>query len=185
MSRIQKLVEKKKIKRFDLTASIDCLGRDQEYVRYGLDLVTWRKNFEHVIAESWIYLNINQTLSALTIKTIPDLIDYINQFNNDREINQFMSTTVMTHDFLHPKIFGAGFFDKDFSAIITRMKDHTWIQQQARKYLQGLIADINTCSRDQVRINQLATYLTELDRRRGLNWQETFPWLTNEIAHVL
>ena len=76
--RIKKILASKKIKKFDLTASIDCFGKEQEYVRSGLDLNIWKTNFEFLISERWINLNINQTLSVLTISTVPDLINYIN-----------------------------------------------------------------------------------------------------------
>ena len=40
------LLVKKKIKRFDINCSIDCWGKRQEYIRYGLNLDNWQKNFE-------------------------------------------------------------------------------------------------------------------------------------------
>lgn len=185
ISRIKSIVASRKIKRFDITASIDCFGKEQEYVRHGLDLDTWKSNFEFLVSQKWITLNINQTISALTIKTIPALISYINDLNTDRDIGHYMSTTVSTYDFLHPQIFGAGFFDEDFRIILDLMKEDTWQQKEAKRYMQGLISQINTQSRNQVLINQLGTYLTELDRRRNLNWQDTFLWLKKEITNVV
>ena len=185
INRIKKLVDEKKLKRFDLTASIDCWGPEQEYVRYGLDLATWQQNFEYVAVQPWITLNINQTLSALTIKTVPELLQYINQFRNNREIGHYFSTAVNTHECLHPEIFGAGFFDSDFEQILDNMPDHTWQQKEARKYMQGIQTQINVHESDQLRIGQLAVLLDETDRRRNLNWRETFPWLTKELEHVV
>ena len=66
ISAIKKLVADKHIKRFDLTASIDCFGEEQEYVRYGLDIAQWCRNFDYLVQQKWIVLNINQTLSSLT-----------------------------------------------------------------------------------------------------------------------
>jgi organic radical activating enzyme len=81
IDRIKKLVARKKLKRFDLTVSIDCFGQEQEYVRYGLNLDQWRTNFEYAASQKWITLNINQTLSGLTIKTIPALLKYVNNLH--------------------------------------------------------------------------------------------------------
>lgn len=185
IDRIKTLVNDKRIKRFDLTASIDCWGPEQEYVRFGLELPTWKTNFEHVVNESWIALNINQTLSSLTIKTVPELVQYINQFRSQREIGHYFSTVVMTHDFLHPEIFGKDFFKTDFDAILLNMPNDTWQQQEARKYMQGIFLQINSKQRDQNLINKLPVFLDEIDRRRGLDWKTTFPWLVKEISHVV
>jgi len=185
ITQIQQLVNDRRIKRFDLTASIDCFGKEQEYVRYGLDLQQWKENFEYLVAQKWITLNINQTLSGLTIKTIPALLQYVNTLREDREIGHYFSTTVMTHEFLHPEIFGPGFFDLDFKKILENMPDITWQQKEARQYMQGIHKQINSKSADIVKIQQLGVFLDEIDRRRNLNWKETFPWLAEEILNVV
>jgi organic radical activating enzyme len=185
IGRIQELHERGCIARFDLTASIDCWGAEQEYVRHGLDLEQWKINFEHVVNQPWITLNINQTLSALTIKTIPDLLAYLNPLRNSREIGHFFGTTVLTHEFLHPGIFGAEFFDKDFEKIYNAMPVHTWQQKQALKYMQGIHKELQSQKRDPGKINQLGIFLDEIDRRRNLNWRQIFPWLEKELDHVV
>ena len=185
IDKIKNLVAAQKLKRFDLTASIDCFGAEQEYVRYGLDLEQWRKNFEYVASQNWITLNINQTLSGLTIKTTPALLQYVNTFRNNREIGHYFSTTVMTHECLHPEIFGSNFFDDDFKVILDNMPDTTWQQKQARKYMQGIQSQLNSKSKDSNKINQLAVLLDEIDRRRNLNWKTTFPWLVKELENVV
>jgi organic radical activating enzyme len=185
VDKIKNLVSTQKLKRFDLTASIDCFGAEQEYVRYGLDLAQWQKNFEYLTAQPWITLNINQTLSGLTIKTTPALLKYINQFRTNREIGHYFSTTVMTHECLHPEIFGSAFFDNDFKAILDNMPDTTWQQKEARKYMQGIQRQLNSKLRDQKKINQLTVLLDETDRRRNLDWRKTFPWLETESTNVV
>ena len=177
---IQKLIEQKHIGRLDITASIDCFGAEQEYVRYGLDLAQWKRNFEYLANQHWVVLNINQTLSGLTIKTVPDLLKYINQLRASRPIEHYFGTTVMTHDFLHPEIFGSGFFDKDFEDILQCMPNET-----SRDYMQGIQYQINSCNRNQEKIKQLGVFLDEIDRRRKLNWRTTFPWLEKELQYVV
>jgi organic radical activating enzyme len=185
ITQIRQLVKDRRIKRFDLTASIDCFGKEQEYVRYGLNLQQWKENFEYLVSQKWITLNINQTLSGLTIKTVPTLLQYINTLREDREIGHYFSTTVMTHEFLHPEIFGSGFFDLDFEKILENMPDKTWQQVEARKYMQGIHKQLNSKSVDAKKIQQLGVFLDEIDHRRNLNWKETFPWLAEEILNVV
>ena len=185
LAQIKKLLANKKIKRFDLTASIDCFGPEQEYVRWGIDIDQWKTNFDKVANCKWIYLNINQTLSGLTIKTVPELLDFVNQKRSARQIGHYFSTTVMTHEFLHPGIFGPGFFANDFDAIMHRMPEDSVQHNEARRYMHGIFKQINSCARDQQKINQLSVFLDEMDRRRGTDWKSVFPWLTKEIDHVV
>ena len=185
IKRLQHLVRRRHLKRLDLTVSIDCFGPEQEYVRHGLNLEQWKRNFEYVCRQKWITLKINQTLSALTIKTIPALLEYVNDLRVNRKIGHYFSTVVFTYDFLHPKIFGTAFFDKDFENILQYMPQQSDEQINARKYMQGIQKEINTHERDQEKINQLGIFLDEIDRRRNLNWKKTFPWLTKEVQNVV
>jgi organic radical activating enzyme len=180
IERIRNLLKTRKIKRFDLTASIDCFGAEQEYVRHGLDLEQWKTNFEFLVKQKWIVLNINQTLSGLTIKTVPEMLSYVNQVKGNRPVGHYFSTTVMTHEFMHPDIFGPGFFDYDFAKILECMSE-----SNSQKYMQGIQMQINAESRNQTKINQLAIFLDEMDRRRNTNWREVFPWLGKELTHVV
>ena len=185
INRIRSLVKQRKLARFDLTASIDCFGPEQEYVRYGLNLNQWRENFEFLVSQKWITLHINQTLSGLTLNTIPDLLQYVNNVRKNRKVGHFFSTVEMSQDFLHPGIFGPGFFDFVFLQILSNMPTDTDQQKQSYKYMQGIQAQINSCTKDQKKINQLAVFLDEIDRRRGLNWKNTFSWLTKEVTYVV
>jgi organic radical activating enzyme len=185
IDKIKQLVDNKKIKRFDLTVSIDCFGKEQEYVRYGLDLDQWRKNFEYVVQQPWVYLNINQTITALTIKTMPDLINYINSFKSLRNIGHYFSMVVSSHKCLHPEIFGPNFFSQDFDKILNCMRQDTWQEKQAFKYMMGIRLQLEAGHQQPDKIKQLGTLLDEIDRRRNLNWKNVFPWLQQEIKNVV
>lgn len=182
---IEKLISDNKIKRFDLTASIDCFGPEQEYVRYGINIEQWKINFEKLAAHQWITLNINQTLSSLTIKTVPELIRYINSIKKTREVGHYFGLAAGTHEFLSPDIFGPDFFSKDFDLIINEMQSDTWQERQSRDYMNGIKLKVNASTRQQDKIQQLAVFLNEIDRRRGLNWKTTFQWLNKEVNNVV
>jgi organic radical activating enzyme len=181
---IKELVDNQCLGRFDLTCSIDCLGAEQEYVRFGSDLELIKQNFEYAVNEDWIYLNFNQTLCGLTMKTSADLIDYVNTLRTKRQINHYFSTVVMTYEFLHPRVFGQGFFDTDFEQILANMPNETDQEKTAKQYMLGIQQEINTHDINREEIKKLGVYLTELDRRRSTNWQSTFPWLTNLLETV-
>lgn len=183
VDQFKSLIARRKILRFDLTCSIDCFGPEQEYVRYGIDLDQWKENFEYLVSQKWLVLHINQTLSSLTLKSSPELLKYIYSF--EKSIGHFFGPTTMTYDFLHPKVFGAGFFDADFEKIISSMTGSTWQNNEAVHNMIAMQQELNTHSKSPTMIKQLAVYLTELDRRRGTNWQQTFPWVAQELNNVV
>lgn len=180
INRLKKLVSQRKIKRFDLTASIDSFGPAQEYVRHGLDLDQWRKNFDYAADQKWITLNINQTLTGLIIKQVPELMQYINQHRQKRDIGHYFSLPVFTYDFLSPEIFGPEYFDKEFVEILQYIPPG-----QQRDYMQGIHKKLQSAVRNPEAIQQLIVFLDEIDRRRNLNWRQVFPWLEQEIQHVV
>jgi len=184
IQRIKNLLATRRIKRFDLTASIDCWGAEQEYIRYGIDMEQWQKNFDYVAQQKWITLNVNQTITGLGIKSMPALIKYINEHRKTRPIGHyFMSCVNRSH--LYPGIFGTGFFDEDFNNILKEMPNDTWQHINAQNMMRGLQSEFNSHQRDNNELSKLRTFLNEIDRRRNLNWQETFPWLTKELEHVV
>lgn len=184
IKRIKELVAQRKIKRFEVTASIDCWGSEQEYVRNGLNLEQWRQNFEYLVSERWITLNINQVVSGLTIPSMPDLLVYINQQRDNREIGHYL-ITANEPTYMNPDIFPRDFFESAFDSILETMPADTWQQQEARKYMMGVRLQINAAKENPTELKKLQVYLNELDRRRNTNWRETFPWLTGVLDDVV
>lgn len=183
VGRIKTLIKNRKIRRLDITCSIDCWGEAQEYVRYGINLEQWKSNFEYLVDQKWIVLNINQTLTSLTIKTMPDMLKYLYSF--DRSIGHYFGLAVMTYDFLSPTIFGPGFFDNDFKEILSSMTKTNWQNNEAKTNMESLWKRINAGTKSNEHIKQLSVYLDELDRRRNLDWKKTFPWLVKEVESVV
>ena len=176
VDRFKKLIVDKKLKQLDITVSIDCWGPQQEFVRYGLDLVKWQENFEYLISQRWIKLNINNTISVLTIKTLPNLLELMASCTKNRKIEHYFSTTIYP-SYMHPMILGAEEFDEDFKIILDLMETDTWRGGQAKQYMQGLVAVIQNSTYNKEETLKLLTYLDEIDRRRHTNWRELFPWL--------
>jgi hypothetical protein len=184
INRFRNLVTSRRIKRFDLTCSIDCWGQEQEYIRHGIDMQHWKQNFEYVVEQKWVTLNINQTITGLGMKSMPDLIDYINHHRTTRRIGHYFMACVNI-SYLHPSIFGSGFFDKDFERMLSVMPTDTWQHQQAHNMMQGLQSEFNSHQRSSQELLKLKTFLDEIDRRRNLNWRHTFPWLEKELDYVV
>lgn len=179
LNRIKDYVMAKNIGRFDLTCSVDCWGPQQEYVRSGLKLEKLEEYFEYAALqdESWLWLNVNQTISCMTIKTMPQLIEKINKYSLHRHIGHyFQFVDGMPHQ--HPQIFDYSMWEDDFTNIILAMQSN---QEQRAEAITRMIGHRQmlqaNCKQDNVKITYLHKYLDELDRRRNTNWRPLFPYL--------
>lgn len=184
VNRLRTLLMQKRIKRVDITCSIDCWGAEQEYIRNGINMSQWQRSFEYLVQQKWIRLNINQTITGLGVKSIYKLIEYINQQRTYRPIQHY-HMAVVNIPFLNPGIFGEGFFNVDFEKILSIMPTQHWDDTQSYNLMKTLQLQCAESSRDELQLSKLRTYLTELDRRRGTSWQQTFPWLESELHNVV
>jgi hypothetical protein len=177
--RIRDLQSAGNIRVFDLTASIDCWGPEQEYVRSGLDLDKFEQRFAWASEQgSWLRLNINQTVTAMTIRTMPDLIQKISQYSHSKHIGHYFEFYIGPHMFQHPKNYAWDFWQHDFEHILTAMPQKTAEQREVIPRMLGLQNLLQQqSSHNYEAINQLLVYLDELDRRRGTDWRELFSYL--------
>jgi organic radical activating enzyme len=173
-----------KIKRIDITASLDCLGKEQEYVRNGLNLELWKTNFDLLAKHKWITLNINSTISALTIGTMPDLIKYINVIKSFRKVHHTFGY-VDGRQHLNCDIFGPDFFKDTFTNILQLMPMSTDWEIAQKEYMTGLSHRYANSTVDTENLNNLQVYLDELDRRRNQNWRLIFPCINKYLTEIL
>jgi organic radical activating enzyme len=177
VEKIKLLVSQKKIRRLDIICSIDCWGPEQEYIRYGLDLSSWESNFNYLLEQKWIVLSINQTISALAIKTIPDLLKKLKIWKSKRSVGHYFTELAPGPSYLKPDIFGSHFFAEDFKTILALLDDNTNQEKETKKYMSGIFNKISSNKGNTQEIKDLIIYLDEIDRRRNTNWKTIFPWL--------
>jgi pyruvate-formate lyase-activating enzyme len=185
IDRAKTLLANKKIKRIDVTCSIDCWGPEQEYVRWGLKLNQWEENFKLLMSYKWIYLNINQTISALTVKTMPELLIKLSSWREQRKIGHWFSGVTPHPSYLMANIFGRQEFAESADYILKLMPTTTDEEQTAYNYMNGIFSEILTDNINIPEIVKLITYLDEKDRRRGTNWETLFPWLIRYRKYVV
>jgi len=178
--RIRDLQKQKHIKYFDLTASIDCWGPEQEYVRSGLDLDKFEERFAWAADQdpTWLRLNVNQTVTAMTVRTMPGLIQKIKQYSKHRHIGHYFQFYTGAQMFQHPNIYAYSMWEKDFDKILSNMPVDTVEQQEAVPRMIGLQKYLQqTKVHNQDEIKKLHVYLNEIDRRRGTDWHKLFDYL--------
>ena len=176
LEKIKIMLVHKKFKRFDVTVSLDCWGAEQEYARYGLSLKLMEKNLQLLIQNKWIYLNINSTLSPLTLKSFIHLIKKIKEWKKNRTLNHHMQTVFAPH-YHNPDIFGGKFWENDLQNCVNAMPVDNWQEHTQKNYLIGIAKQIMSVEAKPSLIKQLHTHLDELDRRRGTDWKKIFPYL--------
>ena len=179
VQRVKQLIDRNCLREFEITASLDCWGAPQEYVRYPLDLTVWERNFEYLVGEPWINLSINSTVTPLTVKTLPDLLSKINTWSQQRKIYHYQNS-VNDPSYMFIDIFGDIFHD-DFARALELKPNTTPEELASRNYLAGIAQQSEHRGPNVPEIQKLHDFLVEMDRRRGTSWVETFPWLANEF----
>jgi hypothetical protein len=185
VDRLKKLLLTKKLKRVDITCSIDCWGPQQEYVRWGLDLAQWQHNFETLIMNKWLYISVNQTITALTIKTMPELLIKLKEWNTIRPVHHHFSGPAPGPSYFDAGILGGDQFKQDFDQILSLMPQSTDENKITYEYMLGIANSIIASDVNPQEVSKLLTYLDEKDRRRNTNWEVLFPWLTEYKKYVV
>jgi organic radical activating enzyme len=180
VERVKKLIDTNHLREFEVTASLDCWGPEQEYVRFPLDLTVWERNFEYLLSQPWINLIIGSTVTPLTIKTLPTLIAKINHWNKTRRVYHYQNS-VQGRNNQSIGMFG-NIFKEDFEKALALKSTNTPEDLSSRQYLEGIAKQSCNSDPDTKAIFNLYLYLNELDRRRSTSWAKTFPWLVDEFA---
>lgn len=181
---VKRLIREKKIRKFTVTASLDCWGPQQEYVRYPLDLESWQKNFDILLDQNCIDLVIGSTITPLTVKTLPELIEKINQWNQIHPVYHYFNS-VNSPSYMFIDIFGDIFRD-DFNRALELVPENDDHNKNVKRYLSGIAKQSSIQNKPNVsQVLKLKTFLEEIDRRRKTDWHVVFPWLENEFDRVL
>jgi hypothetical protein len=179
IQRVRKLIDRGCIREFEITASLDCWGAPQEYVRYPLNLQQWEQNFEYLLDQPWINLIINSTVTPLTVKTLPDLLEKINHWNLKRKVYHYQNS-VNNPDHMFIDLFG-GIFQQDFDRAIELKPAQTPEEIASKNYLIGIAKQSRHGGPKPKQIRQLFNFLNTMDQRRNTHWPTVFPWLVDEF----
>jgi len=180
---IKKLIDQGKIQQFTVTASLDCWGPEQEYVRFPLNLATWKRNFEILLSHDWIRLVVGSTITPLTIRTLPDLVCQLNEWRNIRPVYHYFNS-VNNPSYMFIDIFG-DLFMPDFEKALSLMPQDDIDQKNTYRYLQGIALQSSDNPVNHSEVLKLKTFLDEMDSRRSTEWPEVFPWLYTMFQQIL
>jgi hypothetical protein len=180
IEKIKDLIDNRCLLQFEVTASLDCWGPPQEYVRFPMNLKIWEENFLYLLNQKWINLIVGSTLTPLTIKTFPDLLEKINEWSKIRKVYHYQNAVNWPdHQFID--IFG-NIFDNDFKKALELKPDNTEEETLSKNYLKGISEQSSCNAPNLLKIQQLFDFLNTMDKRRKTNWKDVFPWLVVEFA---
>jgi len=180
INKIEHLIAKRKIGSFQITASLDNWGPEAEYVRYPLDLREWEENFLYVLSKKYINLIINSTLTPLTIKTYPALLEKVKEWSKIRKVYLYQNSVNWPNN-QKIDIFG-NIFEEDFQKALALKPVNTQEDQLSRDYLDGIRQQSNSKEPNVKEITSLFHFLNDIDFRRNISWRKTFPWLIEEFG---
>lgn len=173
----QQLIASKKIKRVDISCSLDCWGDPATYIRNGLSLDRWQENFEYLIQNKWLYVTVHQVLTSLSIGTADILQDKISQYKQSTKWNITQAYhAVDDHDGIwRPEIFGSEFFKPQLDQLLAKFLIKSKGDEIARLRLEGIVKLTENKQPNLVKLSKFSAALDQLDRRRGTDWRLIFP----------
>ncbi len=148
IDQLQQIKITSNLNQINLIGSLDCWGPQAEYIRNGLDLKLFEKNFTYALNNTDITLNINSALDPLTANTMPELVLKINEWSKIRTVYWSLMKTA-GRDFFHPTIFGPQGLDLGFQKAIDQFDDLGDIDKANYKnYFQGIASEIRDSKPD-------------------------------------
>jgi len=187
--KIKNLIAKKKLKRVEIIASVDCWGADQEYIRYGFKCNIFEENIRLLLEHKFIVVGLMSTINSLSINSMPILAEKFIEWNKIKEI-QWFNYLVLPIDqhVTSPKFFDYSLFERPLQQVIDLITPLGEKNTQMKETMLGIVQKLkHTCKKDIDKQQKLVYYLNELDRRRNLDWKQTFPWLEQHVGtdHVV
>jgi hypothetical protein len=167
--------------------SIDSWGPGQEYVRHGFNREIFERNLKILTEYKVFRIGLLSTVCSLTINELPELADKFQEWNTWQEIFWYMHLVLPNNDSpFSPALFDYGVFEDAINRTLTLMPTNTWDEKQTVDTFKGIVSKIKENSQDNTaRQKELIDILNNIDSRRGLNWQQSFPWLNEKMKNVV
>jgi hypothetical protein len=164
------------LKQVKILASVDCWGQEQEYIRHGFDCDIFEKNVQYLLTQKYLHLSILSVVTSLSINTLPMLAGKFVEWNKHRTIHWYVNNLLPFEDnVLRATIFDYTLFKQAIEETVKLMP------ASASDTFLGIVKHIEQATEDLSTQHKLLEYLTEIDRRRNLDWKQTFPWLLEEF----
>jgi len=181
VDRAKNLLLKRKIKRVDINCSLDNWGPAAEFIRFGLDLTSWQRNFEYLIQHKWLYINVHHVITCLSLFSLQELQYKITEYKriNPKITQSYHMVDSARTEIYDPTIFGGSLYKDILDNLVETYPITTEWDNEAKKRLVGISKLINAGKIDIPMLNKLKCTLDEIDTRRKTNWKNVFPEIDN------
>jgi hypothetical protein len=187
LDQIERLIADKKLKSFQVVASMDCWGPEAEYARYGMDLEQWERNFLVLHNKRWVKLQVHSTITSLTTPTMWKLYDNIIKW----EDNQIMPwgkpkpifyswNTIQDPKWMNPSIFG-DYCVPEIDQLLRTLESRNQTFNRDISYLEGIRKQLVNATPNKYEMYRFRSHLNELDKRRKLDWKALYPRLAEYV----
>jgi organic radical activating enzyme len=180
INKIKFIQENKLVKSFKLYTSVEAYGEQAEYIRFGLDYKSWRFNCNRILKEiPDSKLTVMSTYNALSVTSYLDFLkdwNFLRKDHNKRNLSLDISYLRWPH---HQNIFVLDqSFIKYLDNQLAYMKSEDFFEHEIHRFERIYTIFKDHIKKDQyVEQNQkdFAAFVKEHDKRRGTNFQNTFP----------
>ena len=191
--KVNSLVAKGCIKDFKVFTSMDTWGEQAEYIRTGLDLELWEENFDTYMTKTNHPLTFMVTFNILTVtnfnKLLEKILEWRKKYNTDtqtkwqrirfdtpylKEPLQYDMNILPKEDFM-PYMHKHLQFIKDNLDDNDRFKFSEMEYEKFRRVVDYMSSTEYTAQRLNEGRRDFAAWFREYDRRRNVNFRETFP----------
>ena len=186
------LCEEKAVREFTVFTSADAWGKQAEYIRYGMDFFLWLKRVEeflHAIPAGKI--KIMATYNALSAPSFGRLLEEVLRIKQDRTFARGLreyQLEIDVHCLVDPPHQSIFLLPPHFASVIEQqvafMRAHQGMDGFSRAEIEKLesvfqlfLSHIAKKNEHSVEKADLLRFLLEHDRRRGTDFQKTFPEL--------
>lgn len=183
LDKLKNLKETNKLKRIDIQVSVDCWGKQQEYIRHGFNLELFDENLLLLIEKSSFRIGLLSTLTSLSIPTMSDLAVKYNQWCKNQKIFWYMHLVLPNNQSVFdPTVFDYSYYESHIDAIYSLLPNETWDDKTTLDIFNGIVAKLKTnCKQNLPAQSKLIKYLDANDTRRHTDWKSSFPYLNNQL----
>jgi hypothetical protein len=195
VDKINKLISKNCIKDFKIFTSIDTWGPAAEYIRTGLDLKVWEQNLDTYLTKTSLPITFMITFNILTVTNFQRLLEKIlewrKKYNGSEQTKwqrirfdtPFLKEPLQYDMNILPKEEFMPYMQRHLDFIQANLDDKNrskFSELEYEKFLR-VVKYMETTTYTSERVlegkRDFFNWFTEYDRRRGTNFQETFPEL--------
>jgi organic radical activating enzyme len=194
VDRVNKLIEEKKIKSFKMFTSIDTWGKPAEYIRTGLDLELWERNFDKYMSDTKLPITFMITFNILSVTTFQSLLEKILEW---RKKYKFVTEHKVRFDTPYLKeplqydmnILPKGEFMPYMYSHLTFIKNNvddknvekfsSLEYEKFRRVVDYMESTVYSNERVKEGRKDFYNWFTEYDRRRSVDFVTTFPTMVD------